>query len=170
MKWNAWGDPAAATPLSDGIRALLTQALGVGDTTDTELRAEDVRLRPSSLPAADREALAAIVGADNLTTDDRTRLLHAGGKSTLDLLRRADRGVQDAPDAVLTPGSEDEIAAVLRYCSRVGIAVVPFGGGTSVVGGLDPIRGAFGAAVTLEDGRLIDLNHVLPAESEAEAA
>jgi alkyldihydroxyacetonephosphate synthase len=168
MKWNAWGDPAAATPLSDGIRTLLTQALGVGDTTESEPRAEDVRLRPSSLPAADREALAAIVGADNITTDDHARLLHAGGKSTLDLLRRADRGVQDAPDAVLTPGSEDEIAAVLRHCSRAGIAVVPFGGGTSVVGGLDPIRGAFGAAVTLDLRRFDQLLTFDEVSGEAE--
>ena len=86
----------------------------------------------------------AIVGTEYCGVDDRGRLLRAGGKSTLDLLRRKDSGVQDAPDAVLLPGTEDEIAAILRYCSDHGIAVVPFGGGTSVVGGLDPLRGEFG--------------------------
>ncbi len=103
MKWNAWGDPAEAKPLSDGIRSLLKQALGVEESTAAELDAEQVRLRPSALSDTDRDGLAAIVGADFCRVDDHGRLMRAGGKSTLDLLRRRDSGVQDAPDAVLLP-------------------------------------------------------------------
>lgn len=154
MKWNAWGDPAAAKPLSDGIRSLLKQAVGIDDAPRAELEADQVRLRPSALSDEDREALAGIVGAAHCRTDDRDRLLHAGGKSTIDLLRRKDTGAQDAPDAILLPGDDDAVAAVLRYCSEHRIAVVPFGGGTSVVGGLDPIRGAFHAVVSLDLRRL----------------
>lgn len=143
MKWNAWGDPAEAKPLSDGIRALLEQALGVKTSATTELEAAQVRLRPSALSDDDRSALTGIVGNDYCRVDDQGRLLRAGGKSTLDLLRRKDPGTQDAPDAVVLPGSEEEIAAILQHCSDHRIAVVPFGGGTSVVGGLDPIRGDF---------------------------
>jgi alkyldihydroxyacetonephosphate synthase len=150
MKWNAWGDPHEAKPLSDGIRSLLKQALGVSDSTAAELDADQVTLCPSQLADDHREALAAIVGPDYCRVGDRDRLLHAGGKSTLDLLRRKDSGVQEAPDGVLLPGAEDDVAAILRYCSQHGIAVVPFGGGTSVVGGLDPIRGAFSAVVSLD--------------------
>jgi alkyldihydroxyacetonephosphate synthase len=154
MKWNAWGDPDAATPLSDDIRSLLKQALGVGDSVAPEPDPDQVQLRPSALTDTDADALAGIVGADHCRVGHRDRLLHAGGKSTLDLLRRADSGVQDAPDAVLLPGSDDEVAAILAHCSRHGIAVVPFGGGTSVVGGLDPIRGRFDAVVSLDLRRL----------------
>src|SRR5579884_3316317 len=131
MKWNAWGDPAAAKPLTDGIRSLLKQALAVEDSGTAELTADQVRLRPSALEQADYDALAAIVGADYCRIGDRDRLLHAGGKSTLDLLRRKDTGTQDAPDAVLLPGDDDDVAAILGHCSQRGIAVVPFGGGTS---------------------------------------
>lgn len=168
MKWNAWGDPAAAKPLSDGIRSLLEQALGVTASDTAELRAEQVRLRPSALTDADRDGLAAIVGADYCRVTDRDRLLHAGGKSTLDLLRRNDPEVQDAPDAVLLPGDDDDVAAVLGYCSRHGIAVVPFGGGTSVVGGLDPIRGAFRAVVSLDLRRFDRLLALDEGSGEAE--
>ncbi|OBI30061.1 flavoprotein [Mycobacterium sp. E2238] len=154
MKWNAWGDPAAAKPLSEGIRALLKQAVGVEDSTAAELELDQVRVRPSALAQAHRDALAELVGAAYCRTDDRDRLLHAGGKSTIDLLRRKDAGVQDAPDAILLPGDEDAVATVLRYCSHHRIAVVPFGGGTSVVGGLDPIRGEFPAVVSLDLRRL----------------
>ena len=163
MKWNAWGDPHHAKPLSEGIRALLTQALGVTGSSETALDADQVRLRPSTLATDHRQALAAIVGPDHCRVDDRDRLLRAGGKSTLDLLRRKDSGLQDAPDAVLLPGSDHEVAEILRYCSQHGIAVIPFGGGTSVVGGLDPIRGDFAAAVSLDLRRfdqLLDFDEV----------
>src|SRR4051794_38040201 len=139
MKWNAWGDPAAAKPLSDGIRTVLEQALRVHGAPGPELDADQVRLRPSALSGADTEALVDIVGAAHCISDDYGRLLRAGGKSTPDLLQRRFSGVQDAPDAVLLPADEDEVAAILSHCSRKSIAVVPFGGGTSVVGGLDPI-------------------------------
>ncbi len=171
MKWNAWGDPAAATPLSDGIRSLLKQAVGVEDSGAVELEPEQVKLRPSALSQADRDALSGIVGAAYCRTADLDRLLHAGGKSMFDLLRRKDSGVQDAPDAVLLPGDDDTVAAILRYCSEHGIAVVPFGGGTSVVGGLDPVRGEFGAVVSLDlrrFDRLIALDEV-SGEAELQA-
>ena len=168
MKWNAWGDPAEAKPLSEGIRSLLKQALGLDDSTTAELEAEQVRLRPSALSEADRDALAAIVGAEYFGVEDRARLLRAGGKSTLDLLRRKDSGVQDAPDAVLLPGSEEDVAAILRFCADRSIAIVPFGGGTSVVGGLDPIRGDFKAVISLDLRRLDRLHSLDEVSGEAE--
>jgi alkyldihydroxyacetonephosphate synthase len=168
MKWNAWGDPAEAKPLSESIRSLLKQALGLDDTGTPELEPEQVRLRPSALSPADREGLAAIVGAEYCGIDDRARLLRAGGKSTLDLLRRKDSGVQDAPDAVLLPGSDDEIEAILRYCADHSIAIVPFGGGTSVVGGLDPIRGDFKAVISLDLRRLNQLHSLDEVSGEAD--
>jgi alkyldihydroxyacetonephosphate synthase len=168
MKWDAWGDPGAAKPLSDGIRSLLHAALGIDATTGTELQAEQVHLRPSTLAADDREALAAIVGAEHCRTDDHDRLLHAGGKSTLDLLRRKDTGEQQAPDAILLPGDEEQIAQLLAYCSEHRIAVVPFGGGTSVVGGLDPIRDGFVAVVSLDLRRLNRLVALDTESGEAE--
>jgi alkyldihydroxyacetonephosphate synthase len=168
MKWNAWGDPAQAKPLSDGIRTLLRQALGIEDSAEAELEAEQVRLRPSALSPANRDGLAAIVGADYCSVDDRGRLLRAGGKSTLDLLRRKDSGVQDAPDAVLLPGDDNDVAAILEFCASRSIAVVPFGGGTSVVGGLDPIRGDFKAVISLDLRRLNELHALDETSGEAE--
>jgi alkyldihydroxyacetonephosphate synthase len=168
MKWNAWGDPDAAKPLSEGIRSLLKQALGVADSPAAVLDIEQVRVRPSELSNGDREALAAIVGSDYCRVADRDRLLRAGGKSTLDLLRRKNSGVQEAPDAVLLPADDGEIAAILRYCSEHRIAVVPFGGGTSVVGGLEPIRGAFSAVVSLDLQRLDQLLALDQVSGEAE--
>lgn len=168
MKWNAWGDPQAAKPLSDGIKALLKQSLGIEGPATPELAITEVQVRPSALTDSDRAALEAVVGAQFCRTDDTSRLLRAGGKSTLDLLRRKDAGVQDAPDAVLLPGGEDDIVELLRICSQRRIAVVPFGGGTTVVGGVDPERGGFASVISL-DLRRLDALHSLDAVSgEAE--
>ena len=81
MKWNGWGDPAAAKPLSDGIRSLLEQALGVSDTEIPAPEIDEVRVLPSALTTADRDALSAIVGDGFVLVDDVGRLLRAGGKS-----------------------------------------------------------------------------------------
>lgn len=167
MAWDAWGDPALSKPLSAGIQTLLEKALGVSGTDIAAPAIDDVVVTPSVLTDEHRTGLAAIVGAPYMRTDDRTRLLYAGGKSTPDLLRRKQMH-QDAPDAVLLPGTEDEVAAALDYCSRHHIAVVPFGGGTSVVGGLDPIRDGFTAAVTLDLRRFDELHWLDEVSGEAE--
>lgn len=168
MQWNGWGDPAAAKPLSPAIRGLLGQALGIDGSDIDEPTLEQVRLRPSALSPADLDGLSAVVGAANVTNDDRARLFRAGGKSTLDLLRRRDFGVQDAPDAIVLPGDERDVAEVLRFCGERSIAVVPFGGGTSVVGGLDPTRGDFKAVVSLDLRRLDELHSLDEVSWEAE--
>jgi alkyldihydroxyacetonephosphate synthase len=150
MRWDGWGDPDRTTELSAAQLAMVNDLLKVSAADVTAIAAEEVRLRPYALPDADHDALAAIVGDAHISTADADRLPRAGGKSTPDLLRRKASGEQDAPDVVVIPGTEDEIAAVLAVCAERGIAVVPFGGGTSVVGGLDPIRGRFAACVSLD--------------------
>ena len=66
MAWDRWGDPSLANPLSAGIRALLEQALGVGGTEIAAPGIDDVRLSPGTLAPQHRDALADIVGSDDL--------------------------------------------------------------------------------------------------------
>ena len=150
MQWDAWGDPAKKRELSDAVTSLLTGFLGVSAPTRSRLAIEDVQVAPSAMAQSHVEALSGLVGAEYVSTKDSDRILRAGGKSTPDLLRRRSVEPQDAPDAVVTPGTDAEVEQVLRYCSANRIAVVPFGGGTSVVGGLDPIRDGFEAVLSLD--------------------
>jgi alkyldihydroxyacetonephosphate synthase len=62
-----------------------------------------------------------------------------------------------APDAVVYPGSHEQVRALLEACSDAGVAVVPFGGGTSVVGGVEPGAGSFGAVVAVDLARMSGL-------------
>ena len=168
MKWDAWGDPALAEPLPENVRGLLAAVLGISaEDAPAPLAAHEATLRPSVLTADDLAALAAAVGPGHVGAADADRLPRAGGKSTPDLLRRRSRGPQDAPDAVVLPGGEEEIAAVLALCAERRIAVVPFGGGTSVVGGLDPVRGGLRAVIALDLRRLDALHELDEVSGEA---
>jgi alkyldihydroxyacetonephosphate synthase len=115
---------------------------------------EDVRLREPVLDAGLRARLEAIVGADAVRSDREARVLRCRGKSYLDLLAQRAGECEDAPDAVVAPGGHDETVAVLQACNEAGAAIVPFGGGTSVVGGLEPLRGKFGSLVSLDLARM----------------
>lgn len=162
MVWDAWGVPAGHQPLSAQIRGLLAQVFGISGEPVARRDEGDVPLRPTTLTDIDRAGIAAIVGDENLSTENVVRLRHAGGKSTPDLLRRRATEPQDAPDAIVFPADHAQVLALLAYCSEHGVAVVPFGGGTSVVGGVDPVRGQFATVIALDLRRLDTLTGVDP--------
>jgi alkyldihydroxyacetonephosphate synthase len=154
IAWSAWGDPAAATPLSPEIHELLRTALGVTRPGRAVPALEDVVLPDPRLSDPLREMLVATVGAEHVRDDPESRVRHTRGKSTPDLLRLREGEASDAPDAVVLPGCEEEVLELLARCSRAGVAVVPFGGGTSVVGGLAPRRERFAAVIACDTSRL----------------
>jgi alkyldihydroxyacetonephosphate synthase len=140
MLWSGWGDPARATPLPETVIGLLRDLLGVKPRATEPVDLTDIAVPASRLEPAAQEALSAAVGAENVRTDAETRIRHTRGKSTPDLLRIRDGDVTDIPAAVVLPASHDDVLTVLRACAEHGLALVPFGGGTSVVGGLAPGR------------------------------
>ncbi|MCA2220264.1 FAD-binding oxidoreductase [Nonomuraea aurantiaca] len=154
MLWSGWGDPAKARELPPQIRELLHDLLGVHEPAAPAASFESVRLAPVALSPAHLAALADVVGHERVLTSRAARIRHTRGKSTPDLLRMRAGDGSAAPDAVLLPGSHDEVAALLRLCAAERIAVVPFGGGTSVVGGLVASRSGFAGVVALDLARL----------------
>ena len=141
MLWSGWGDPAKATPLPDTVIGLLRDLLGVKPRSAEPVGLDDIAVPEGQLePAVHRALAAAVGGEEHVRTDAETRIRHTRGKSTPDLLRMRQGDVADTPAAVLLPAGHDEVLAVLRACAQHGLPVVPFGGGTSVVGGLAPGR------------------------------
>jgi alkyldihydroxyacetonephosphate synthase len=150
-----WGEPGAGPGLPDHAAGFLRSELGVeGAVVSRPVALSEVRLAPPALADAARARLAAIVGEGHLRDDGAARAGRCRGKSYLDLLRQRAGDCEDAPDAVVAPGDAREAQEVIYACSEEGIAVVPYGGGTSVVGGLEPLRGRFGALISLDLGRL----------------
>jgi alkyldihydroxyacetonephosphate synthase len=108
------------------------------------------------LPAAQPlpQALVDAVGEENVYTGDEDRLRHATGCGYIDLVRLRSGGLDAAPDAVLLPADPAAVQRVVSLCGDLRVAVVPFGGGTSVVGGVEPLRGAHECLVSLDLSRL----------------
>ena len=154
LRWWGWGDRETEVP--PGLAVLLHDEVSVPLGTRTPPTPRDaVTPRPSALAGDALVAqLAAALGPDAVRLDDATRLAHAGGRSYLDLLRLRSEDVGDVPDAVVFPAGEAQVAATLAACASAGCAVVPYGGGTSVVGGVSALRGAHRAVLALSLRRL----------------
>jgi alkyldihydroxyacetonephosphate synthase len=154
ISWSGWGDPALATPLPQPLETLLRDALRIDHRGAPAPELEDLELAAVRLPEAVAAELTGIVGAEHARTDHEIRARHARGKSTIDLLELRGGGPLSAPDLVISPAGHAEVQAVLELCSARRVAVVPFGGGTSVVGGLRPATEGFAGTVALDTGRL----------------
>jgi alkyldihydroxyacetonephosphate synthase len=116
----------------------------------------------SALPLAAHEALCTVLGKTHVHTGRDDRLARAGGLSYLDLMRHRGVGELPVPDAVVTPGSPAEVQQVVEVCAAHGVGIVPFGGGTSVVGGVAALRGDKEAVVVVDLyrlDRLVSVDH-----------
>jgi alkyldihydroxyacetonephosphate synthase len=107
---------------------------------------EEVSLRAPRL-GAKRAGLAAIA---EVRDDTYERGSHARGKSYFDLLKLRAGDLSDAPDAVVYPKTGDEVVRVLSWAAAERVAVVPFAGGSSVVGGLTGTAAGFEAVIALD--------------------
>jgi alkyldihydroxyacetonephosphate synthase len=154
MRWWGWGDPARAPALGERELRWLDDAVGVAARARPPVALARVRLAPSRLSAQAADRLRAIVGASGVRDDRAERVAHAAGKGYVDLVRMRAGEPQGAPDAVVYPAAHEQVRALLALCARESLAVVPFGGGTSVVGGVAPLAGEHGGVVALDMGRM----------------
>lgn len=152
--WSRWGRAGEGEPLPAERRALIKQVLGAEPEGAPIVPLEQMQLPAARLSDEQLTVLAEVVGQEHVKNDDATRLVHSIGRSTPDLLRARSGRVAIAPDAIVLPGSHEEVEALLAACSEQKIAVVPFGGGSSVVGGLDAIAGECSAVISLDLRRL----------------
>ncbi|WP_239456345.1 FAD-binding oxidoreductase [Nocardioides solisilvae] len=173
MHPTRWGDPARAAALPDSAQGLVDLAFGHQDRASADPTAEAVILPPVRLDDEALDAVRTMLGAEHVLTDATTRRLRTRGKSTPDLLKARMGWFEEAPDAVVRPADADEVATVLAWATEHRVAVVPFGGGTSVTGGLvaDLAPGGPGthlvAAVSLDLGRMRRLLAVDPVSMTA---
>ena len=163
MHPTRWGDPAAVAPLPESTRGLVELAFGIHESPAVENPVLPTPVIPTAVLAELRELL----GHEHVRTDDLSRRLRTRGKSTPDLLRARAGDLTDAPDAVVRPGTHDEVAAVLDVAVRHHVAVVPFGGGTSVTGGLVARRKGYAGVLSLDLVRMKAIRDVDPVSMTA---
>ena len=162
MRWWGWGDPAHPPALGPRALELVRELLGMSGRSSLArprppVALARVRLEPARLPGAAREGLRALLGGDGVREDREERVAHAAGKGYPDLVRMRAGEPEGAPDAVLYPSRPEQLHPLLALLARHSVAVVPFGGGTSVVGGVAPLRGEHVAVVSLDMRRLGEL-------------
>jgi alkyldihydroxyacetonephosphate synthase len=130
-----WGWGLEADEPTDADRAKLAGTLASrwGVTVDPAPipSIDDVELRPPRISAPD-----AIAGC--CSTDTHARAMHSYGMAFTDRIRAFNRDFPNPPDIVAYPADEAELAAVLEWCHDAGHRVVPWGGGSSVVYGVNP--------------------------------
>jgi alkyldihydroxyacetonephosphate synthase len=155
MRWWGWGRDEDAIELPAAAAELLRGELGLsGDEDGARVELDAVDVPAASLNGTAREALRAVVGSAAVGDGHDIRVAHAAGRSYPDLLRLRAGDASGAPDAVVFPSESSQLAPLLAACAQHGVAVIPFGGGTSVVGGVEALPGRHHAAITLDLSRL----------------
>jgi alkyldihydroxyacetonephosphate synthase len=139
------------TELDATALGVLRERIGELEPWPLAARLEDFDLPEArALPRAVLDA----VGEAAVFDSKEDRLRHARGSGYVDLARMRSGRLEHAPDAVLVPADAAAVGRLIDACAAHGVAVVPFGGGTSVVGGVEPLRGAHDALVSLDLGAL----------------
>ena len=129
-RWNGWGNVVTDYPLLAPAEAYLVGKLGTlspkPDATLTDILA--------AVPEAHLPAHRLV------QTDAETRLRHARGQSLPDWVALRFGRVEAFPDGVAFPESETDVVELLGYAKNAGARVIPYGGGTSVVGHINPVK------------------------------
>ncbi|HVR06331.1 MAG TPA: FAD-binding oxidoreductase [Solirubrobacteraceae bacterium] len=163
---NHWGwgyedEQSSPQQLREAARGLAGH-LGFGEVEiEQPVSLEAVSLRaPRVQPPVDLAEVCA--------RDAHTRATHALGKSYSDVVRGFRGRFEDPPDFVARPRDEREVERLLEWCAGERIAVVPYGGGTSVVGGIQPaVDASYNGVVSLDTGALARVLEVDPVSRAA---
>ncbi|WP_061248647.1 FAD-binding oxidoreductase [Leptospira alstonii] len=145
LRWNAWGaygqDFFRVGQMQE-ILAFLSEELQISEIRKTPPFAlEEITLPKSSFTPAHVRDLSKICGAKHFSVERRERVLHSAGRSYYDVLRLSFNTLKSFVDGVIYPNKESEVSKILEYCSKNNVTVIPYGGGSSVVGGLEVIKG-----------------------------
>ena len=114
---------------------------------------EDISLQPPRLDDPMLLSLRKLLGEGVVRTDKQARVEHAYGKSYRDLIRIRAGHIPYPPDAVVYPANQGQVVSLLAWAADRHVAVTPFGGGSSVLGGVEPAPGD-GPTITLDLARL----------------
>ena len=141
MKWWGWGheDVTFDDSTKPELWPYLKRELGVDEIRwEKPVAFEDVTLPEQKNNEAFLAAIQAGLGDGQIVDDKKSRLVHAAGKSFRDLWLMRHGQVQFAPDCVVYPDTEEDVALVVRAAHEHGVVLVPFGGGSNIAGCLVP--------------------------------
>jgi len=159
MKWWGWGIDGVGFHHEDkpAFAPFVLKAVGLNLNTAeraSEPAFADLKVPASTATPAFIAGLAAIVGEDNVSTDDRLRVIHTYGKSLRDLVRIRNNWIERSPDVVVYPANESEVQGVVDAAVAANAVIIPFGGGSNIAGSLEPLPSETRPVISLDLGRL----------------
>ncbi|HWN67923.1 MAG TPA: FAD-binding oxidoreductase [Haliangium sp.] len=167
LRWNGWGLMKQHNPLPAGAPQWewIRETLNMSRLPETPaVPLAEIELPSCRLAGPVLTRLRDIVGDEQLCTDEYERAFHARGRSYHDLLQLRAGNLDVVPDAVVYPRSADEVLAVVRLCAEEDISLIPYGGGSSVVGGVNAVaKSPDGVIVTLDTtllARVLEIDKV----------
>jgi alkyldihydroxyacetonephosphate synthase len=131
-RWNGWGDETHHYHVSATLNSLLTSLIGPARPPRDVTLAEVAATVPASRLPAHRL----------ITTDAAARVRHARGQSFPDLVATRSGQFGAFPDGVAFPQTSDDVQSLIAYAREHDVRLIPYGGGTSVAGHINPIQGA----------------------------
>ncbi|KAB7738839.1 FAD-binding protein [Parvibaculum sedimenti] len=158
LRWNGWGPVAQENALPDGAPQWdwIRTTLGMPHLPNTPAKPlSDINMPACRVGDLVLAKLRAIVGEAQVKLDDYERAFHARGKSYHDLLYLRAGKLDMVPDAVIYPRNPDEALAVVRLAAEEDITLIPYGGGSSVVGGVNAMAKSLGSPVLTLDTTLM---------------
>jgi alkyldihydroxyacetonephosphate synthase len=166
LRWNGWGsyqEDFYASDLMPEIIDFLRTEMDVGkDVFTPSVPLPSISISKSKFTPKEITFFSAILDEEQFQTSDRERILHSAGRSYYDTIRLNFNLLKSFVDGVAYPVSENQITKVLDYCNKNNIVVIPFGGGSSVVGGVEVTKGTGQSKILSLDltkyNKLVNLN------------
>lgn len=159
-----WGSPTEFKHPNDQLYELMKRVLGMTDEDFDERHGAGEELvtveKPCQLSAGTLEALARIVGADNVEIDDLSRAQAAYGKATIDALKLRAGVVENPPDVVVHPRGAVDVRRLVAYCDQHRIPLVPYGAGSGVTRGSELPLGGISLRMDTHMNRVLDLDPI----------
>jgi alkyldihydroxyacetonephosphate synthase len=159
LRWWGWGTMDETYSLErranfwPTLQEWLALPDGAIEQATSPVALEDISLPPSRFDDPMLSSLRKVLDDEAVRVDKRTRVEHAYGKSYRDLIRIRAGYIPSPPDVVVYPDGEAKVALLLTWAAERDVAVIPFGGGSSVVGGVEPSHNGR-PTITLDLARL----------------
>ncbi len=158
QKWWGWGAEGIQFSFADKPKfaPFVMDVIGVDVTKPAprvaELSSFDI---PTTQLSADlRAALVDAIGEEYVVEDDEYRVIHAFGRGVRDLVRVRRGQFGRLPDAVVYPGSEDDVVVIVNAAVAHDAVVIPYGGGSNIVGALEAVPTETRQVLSIDMGRM----------------
>ena len=159
-----YGNPQQFKHPSDAWYKMIKQDFNLSDTDFTSKVKEGLEQvtlnRPVALQQQQLEAIQAIVGKENVSLDDYSRVKYASGKTTEEMLELRQSIIHEVADAVVHPRDKHDVQKIVAYCDKERIPITVFSAGSSVNFGCRPVKGGISLAVSTHMKKVLEVNEL----------